>query len=236
MTGVPAAAGEERQPFWKGKLFRLLIVALVVGLSVSIFLLRDQFARLASVGYAGIFLVSLLGNATIILPAPSLALVFAMGSALPPLLVGLAAGVGEALGELTGYAAGYGGRAIIKDQPSYERLVTWMSRLWGITVLIPSNFLNSLFKLTRFRGQAILKDPPSYEQLVMWMGRRGGIIILILSIFPNPFFDLAGIAAGTWRYPVWRFLLLCWLGKSIKTVAVAFAGHYSLNVITPYIG
>jgi len=189
---VPVAASEEKQTFWKSKPFRLLVVALVIGLSVAIFLLRDQFARLASVGYIGIFLVSLLGNATIILPAPSLALVFAMGSALPPLFVGLAAGAGEALGELTGYAAGYGGRAIIENQETYERLVKWM-------------------------------------------GRRGGITILVLSVIPNPFFDLAGIAAGTLRYPIWRFLLLCWLGKTIKTVIVAYAGAYSLNVVTPFL-
>ncbi len=193
MTDVPLATSEEKQLSWQSKLVRLLAVALVLGLSVAIFFLRHQFARLASVGYAGIFLVSLLGNATIILPAPSLALVFAMGSALPPLLVGLVAGIGEALGELTGYVAGYGGRAIIKDQPAYDRLVAWM-------------------------------------------GRRGGLTIVILSIFPNPFFDLAGIAAGTLRYPVWRFLLLCWLGKTIKTVFVAYAGAYSLNVILPLLG
>ena len=193
MTGVPEAIGEEKQPFWKTTLFRALLVALVIGLSVAIFFLRDQFARLASVGYGGIFLVSLLGNATIVLPAPSLALVFAMGSALPPVLVGLAAGVGEALGELTGYAAGYGGRAVIENQATYEKLVGWMRR-------------------------------------------RGGITILVLSIVPNPFFDIAGIAAGSLRYPIWRFLLFCWLGKTIKTVLVAYAGAYSLNVIQPLLG
>lgn len=192
MMEVPAQATEEKQGYWKARLLRLLVVALVIGLSVSIFLLRGQFARLASVGYAGILLVSLLGNATIILPAPSLALVFAMGSALPPVLVGLAAGVGESLGELTGYAAGYGGRAVIENQGTYERLVRWMNR-------------------------------------------RGGITILVLSVIPNPFFDLAGIAAGTLRYPLWRFLLLCWLGKTIKTVAVAYAGAYSLNAIVPFL-
>jgi membrane protein YqaA with SNARE-associated domain len=193
MTEVTATASEEKQSFWKSKLFRLLVVALLMGLSVSIFVFRDQFARLASVGYAGIFLVSFMGNATIILPAPSLALVFAMGSALPPLFVGLAAGLGEALGELTGYAAGYGGRAIIERQGTYE-------------------------------------------QLVRRMRRRGGITILVLSIIPNPIFDLAGIAAGTLRYPLWRFLLLCWLGKTIKTVLVAFAGAYSFNVVLPFLG
>jgi membrane protein YqaA with SNARE-associated domain len=163
-------------------------VLLVLAISVLIFSFRDRFAELAAIGYPGIFLVSLLGNATIILPAPSLALVFAMGSALPPLLVGLAAGIGEALGELTGYAAGFGGRAVIQDQRVYDRLEDWMQR-------------------------------------------RGGITVFVLSVLPNPFFDLAGIAAGTLRYPLWRFVLVCWLGKTIKTTLVAWAGSQSITLV-----
>jgi membrane protein YqaA with SNARE-associated domain len=177
-----------KHSFWTSKGFRLLVISLVLLISLAIFSLRDQFAELAALGYFGIFLVSLLGNATIILPAPSLALVFAMGTALPPLLVGLAAGVGEALGELTGYAAGFAGRAVIEDHKTYQRLVAWMER-------------------------------------------RGGITVFVLSAIPNPFFDLAGIAAGTLRYPVWRFLVACWLGKTIKTTLVAWAGSQSLALV-----
>jgi membrane protein YqaA with SNARE-associated domain len=139
-----------------------------------------------------VFLISLVGNATIVLPAPSLALVFAMGSVLNPLLVGLVAGVGEALGELTGYAAGFAGRAVIEDYQTYGRMVDWMER-------------------------------------------RGGITVFVLSAIPNPFFDLAGIAAGTLRYPVWKFLLFCWLGKTLKTTLVALAGSQSVTLIEQYI-
>ena len=73
----------------------------------------DQLVDLRGYGYLGVFLISLLGNATVILPVPSLAVVFAGGGVLNPLLVGLVAGVGEPLGELTGYLAGYGGSAVI---------------------------------------------------------------------------------------------------------------------------
>jgi len=174
--------------FWTGKPFRFLVVILALGISVAIFAFRDQFAELAAVGYPGIFLVSLLSSATIILPAPSLALVFAMGSALPWPLVGLAAGAGEALGELTGYAAGFGGRVVVEDQLAYTRMEEWMRR-------------------------------------------RGAITILVLSVIPNPLFDLAGIAAGTMGYPVWRFLLVTWLGKTIKTTLVAWAGSQSIALV-----
>ena len=174
--------------FWTSRPFRFAIIALVLAISVAIFAFREQFADLAAVGYPGIFLVSLLGNATVVLPAPSLALVFAMGSALPPLLVGLVAGVGEAFGELTGYALGYGGQAVIENEAAYGRLVAWMER-------------------------------------------RGGITVFVLSCIPNPFFDLAGIAAGSLRYPVWRFLLFCWMGKTIKTIVVAWAGSRSIVLV-----
>jgi membrane protein YqaA with SNARE-associated domain len=189
MSEPPSSAVPARpSSFWTSRLFRLLILGMVLGVSIAIYGFRDRFAELAAVGYSGIFLVSLLGNATIILPAPSLALVFAMGSALPPLLVGLVAGVGEALGELTGYAAGFGGRAVIEDYDMYQRLAAWMQR-------------------------------------------RGGITVFLLSAIPNPFFDLAGISAGTLRYPLWRFLLFCWMGKTIKTTVVAWAGSQSIALV-----
>jgi len=179
--------------FWLSKPFRIFVILAVLGLSVAVFALRKQFAEMAAIGYPGIFLVSLLGNATIVLPAPSLALVFAMGSALPPLFVGLAAGAGEALGELTGYVAGIGGRAVTGDQKTFQRLEAWMER-------------------------------------------AGGITIFVLSMVPNPFFDLAGIAAGALHYPVGRFLLACWLGKSLKTILVAWAGAQSFTLIKPLLG
>jgi membrane protein YqaA with SNARE-associated domain len=192
MTQAPEVKPEPGEsPFWTGKPFRFLVIIFVFALSAVIFAFRDKFVELAAFGYAGIFLVSLLSSATIILPAPSLALVFAMGSALPWLPVGLAAGAGETLGELTGYAAGFGGRAIIEDQKGYARLQRWMEV-------------------------------------------RGDITILVLSIIPNPFFDLAGIAAGTMGFPVWRFLVITWVGKSIKTTLVAWAGSQSVTLIEQF--
>jgi len=177
---------------WKDKAVSVLAIAAAISITVAIIVFREKVRQFGAYGYGGVFVVSLMGNATVIFPAPSLALVFAMGSVLSPLLVGLAAGVGEALGELTGYLAGIGGRAIIEDRPMYERV----------------------------RG---------------WMRHYGMLVIFTLSVIPNPFFDLAGIAAGASRFPLWRFLLACWLGKSIKTTAVALAGYYSITLIERFL-
>lgn len=79
-------------------------------------------------GYAGIFLISLVSSATVILPAPGLALVFALGAALNPVLLGVIAGVGSGLGELSGYVAGATGGQLIRSQGVGSRLHDLTSR------------------------------------------------------------------------------------------------------------
>lgn len=49
-------------------------------------------------------------------------------------------------------------------------------------------------------------------------------IIFLFSLIPNPLFDLAGIASGALKYPVWKFLIACLLGKIIKITLFAYLG------------
>ena len=112
---------------------------------VVILLLREPISRLGVYGYWGVFLVSLLGNATLIFPAPSFALVFAVGGTLHPLWVGLAAGVGAALGEMTGYLAGVSGRAVFEDRRLYLRMAEWMGQHGMLAVFILALIPNPFF-------------------------------------------------------------------------------------------
>jgi len=169
-------------------ILRVLAVLTVVGISVYIFSIRDQAEQIAKYGYPGIFLVALMANATVLLPAPGVAVVFAMGSVFNPIGVALAAGTGGAVGELSGYLAGFGGQAIVEKTAAYARVQPWVQK-WGV-----------------------------------WA-------VLILAAIPNPFFDLAGVAAGTLKISVWKFLLFCWIGQTIKMAMFAFAGAASLNLL-----
>jgi membrane protein YqaA with SNARE-associated domain len=125
---------------------RWLALGLALLITVAILLLHEQLHSLGNYGYPGLFLISLAGNATVVLPAPSLAVAFAAGSSFNPWLVGLSAGTGAALGELTGYLAGVGGQVIVEQQPGYARVRGWMNRygLWVVFVLsvIPSPVLD----------------------------------------------------------------------------------------------
>jgi len=89
-------------------------------------------------GYLGIFIVSLIGNASIIFPVPAFAVTFAFGAILNPWLVGLAAGAGSAIGELTGYAIGRGGREVIekKHEKWLKKAQKWTDRYGFFAVLV----------------------------------------------------------------------------------------------------
>lgn len=167
-------------------ILRILAVTAVIGISAYVFSIRERVDEFAAYGYPGIFLIALLANATVFLPAPGIAIVFAMGSVFHPLGVALAAGVGGALGELSGYLAGFGGQAVVENTTAYRRVQPKVQK-WG------------------------------------------GWAVLLLAAVPNPFFDLAGVAAGASKMPVWKFLVYCWIGQTIKMAAFAYAGNQSLK-------
>jgi uncharacterized membrane protein YdjX (TVP38/TMEM64 family) len=145
--------------------FRILALLIVVAISVIIFIFRDQAEDLAIYGYPGIFLLSFLAYATVILPAPGVAVVFAMGAIFNPIGVALAAGAGAALGETTGYLAGFSGQAVIERYDLYEKLTRWMTKNGPLTVLVLSAIPNPFFDLAGITAGA-LKMP--WKRFLFW--------------------------------------------------------------------
>ena len=125
---------------------RIAALLAVILISIYIFSIRDQAARLAIYGYPGIFLISFLAYATVILPAPGIAIIFTMGGIFNPLVVGLVAGAGATLGEMVGYLAGFSGQGVVERADVYDRLTGWMQKNGALTVfllaLIPNPFFD----------------------------------------------------------------------------------------------
>jgi membrane protein YqaA with SNARE-associated domain len=134
-------------PVWVGVLVILAIFAVSLWLALN----PEWVMRLGRWGYIGAFLISAVASATIILPAPGIAVVIAMAEALDPVLLGIIAGVGSAIGELTGYVAGASGRAFVpeKQRLQFERLQNLTNR-YGALLLF---FLAAIpFPLFDFAG------------------------------------------------------------------------------------
>lgn len=128
-------------------LLRGLGVAGVLCLTLIIFINRDQMHEFKALGYLGAFLAMLLSNATLILPAPGLLIVFALGSSLNPALVGLAAALGATLGEITGYLTGASGLILMENTSVALRIQRWMDRNGSLTIFGLSIFPNPFFDL-----------------------------------------------------------------------------------------
>jgi uncharacterized membrane protein YdjX (TVP38/TMEM64 family) len=126
-------------------LLRVLALFVVVGITLYIYSIRARVEQFAALGYPGIFLIALLANATILLPAPGLAVIYAMGAIFNPFGVGLAAGSGGTLGEISGYLAGFSGQAVVERTDIYNRIKPWVDRYGGWAILVLSAIPNPFF-------------------------------------------------------------------------------------------
>lgn len=80
--------------------------------------------------YFGVFLLSFIGTASIIIPVPYTLIIFtlSMSGQWNSTLLIIAGGLGSALGELTGYALGYFGRRIVSEER--QRKMTYLVRVF----------------------------------------------------------------------------------------------------------
>jgi membrane protein YqaA with SNARE-associated domain len=122
----------------------LTVVIVIAALGASLYF-RDHIQELRQYGYAAVFIVGLVSNATLILPVPGLAVSSVMGGVFNPWIVGIVGGVSQALGELTGYMAGYSGHALVEANRTYERVDRWMRRYGALTIFVMAVIPNPIF-------------------------------------------------------------------------------------------
>ena len=164
-----AAAPNQTSPVLTNILRALALLA-VVGITVYIYSIRSQVEQFKEYGYIGIFLVALLANATVLLPAPGVAIIYAMGAVFNPFLVGLAAGTGGAVGELSGYMAGFSGQAVIERTDMYDRFKPWVDQYGGWAIMALSAIPNPFFDVAGIAA-GISKMKMRTFLLSTWVGQ-----------------------------------------------------------------
>ena len=192
------AAGKQaaRQPLWFVRRVEYLVLAAAALLMVSFWVIFFVFGidlnKLTTYGYIGLFVVSLISAASIVLPMPGAAAITGAGALLHPilgipvpLLVGLVAGPAEALGELTGYAAGYGGSALFEKRSVYPRVKRWMERRGILTLFLLSCFPNPLVDVAGVAAGA--------TKMRIWQFTAG---VLPGKFLKNVYLSAGGLAGG----------------------------------------
>lgn len=128
----------------------------VIALSLFIFSIRQDAAKLAYLGYPGVFLIAFMAYATVILPAPALAIIFTFGGILSnPFAVAIAASLGATAGEVSGYLAGFGGQVVIERLDIYQKLTLWMQNHGAITIYVLSAIPNPFFDIAGMAAGAL---------------------------------------------------------------------------------
>ena len=127
------------------------IIATIL-MAMAVVYYGESVQNLQRYGYLGAFLISILGGATIIIPVPMLAVVFALGGVMKyTWLVGIAAALGELIGAVTIYMTGRGaGKALNnskhgKFQVAYDRLLSLMERRGSLTLFVVASVVNPFF-------------------------------------------------------------------------------------------
>ncbi|HOV05986.1 MAG TPA: VTT domain-containing protein [Anaerolineaceae bacterium] len=161
---------------WRLTGVRIAVILAVVGLTIVLFVFKDKVSQLGAFGYPGIFLVSILSNATLILPVPGVIFTSAMGAVFNPLLVALAAGTGATLGEITGYMAGFSGQAVIENRQWYERVTGWMKRYGDVVILVLAFVPNPVFDIAGMVAGA-LRMPLWRYFIFSWIGKVGKMLL-----------------------------------------------------------
>jgi len=174
----PAADAASCEPKGgKRQLLRVAGLILAVAITIVVYLLRDRLQDAKEYGYAGLFLISIIGNATIVLPVPTMMAAFVGGGVLNPILVGVISAAGATIGELTGYLAGIGGQVIIENRDIHERFERWMDRygLFALFLLaaVPNPFFDVAGIIAGMSG-----IPVTTYMMVVWAGKIVKFILI----------------------------------------------------------
>ena len=124
-----------------------LSVVLTVALCVLVIIYWQVFVQFSKYGYVGVFIISFLAGVTVLVPVPSVFIVFTLGAVLNPILVGLIAGCGETIGSMVVYLTGLSSARAFHalDNGVMEKFRAWIKSRGALSVFAMSAIFNPLF-------------------------------------------------------------------------------------------
>ena len=149
---------------------RLVAVAVILGVLAVVGVFRGLSATLDVVGYPGIFLISVIGSGSLVMPLPAIAGTCGLSVVLNPVIVGLISGLGEAIGEMTGYALGFGTQDMFKGRRFYRQARRWMERRGTLALFVVSTIPNPIFDIVGVAAGAT-RFPAKRFFFTVWAGK-----------------------------------------------------------------
>src|SRR5215218_2428413 len=116
---------------WRKWIAPIVLGLLVTAANVGIYWLKIDYRIFGAYAYLGVFIVTLIANATTIVPVPYITIVACIaGQSDSLVLVALAGALGSALGESVAFFIGRSGRAIAEETRFYGWVKRQMQHPW----------------------------------------------------------------------------------------------------------
>jgi membrane protein DedA with SNARE-associated domain len=209
---------QEEKRHWPKKeiFFGVLAVVGTVTFCVAAFVYKDDLMKVTNIesySLLGMAIIAFLAGSIlsfVAIPVPYWLLVFTLPSVLAPewgLLAPVAVGLTSAAGTTIGH------------------FPTFMLGYGGgkLSQRVTTRFSSSVFSRV-------------YNRVIVWMQKHGAWAAFAMSAMFNPAHLPMTIAIGALRFPPPKFLLFSFLGNSVKSLFLAFAGYYGLTKLLPFIG
>lgn len=102
----------------------------------------------------------------------------------------------------------------------------------ALVYALGATFGEGIGYLLGFAGKKVMgiEGTPAYRKAENWLKKYGKWAIIGLSFQPLFPFDIVGIVAGTLKYPFWKFLIFCFLGRIPKYLIMILAGFETWKI------
>jgi len=87
-----------------------------------------------------------------------------------------------------------------------------------------------------YSGRGFAKSNKMLVRAEGWMKRRGFVTVFLFSLIPLLPIDVVGVVSGALRFPIWKFLLACFLGKALLYIVLIQTGAWGWDALLRYIG
>ena len=129
---------------------------------------------------------------------------------------------------------------IILPVPGFLLLISLVSVLNPVLVALAASTGGIIGELSGYlagrSGRSMLQANKPYLRAESWMKRWGMWAIMLFAFVPLVPFDVAGLASGALRFPVWKFMVAGWIGKSVKFIILLLLSAWGFQFVTHLFG
>jgi membrane protein YqaA with SNARE-associated domain len=129
---------------------------------------------------------------------------------------------------------------IVLPVPGFLLLISMVSIFNPILVALAASTGGIIGELTGYlagrSGRNMLQANKAYMKAESWMQRWGIWAILFFAFVPIVPFDVAGLAAGALRFPLWKFMVAGWVGKSLKFIMLLLLAAWGFQFVPHLFG